>query len=125
MILDERMLNQLSPNRPLDEGLKGYLLAAYGQEPFPHEYSEQDLLENIRKDLEAFEKGQLDLVGLDPVQRWQKERTELQSLYAQKATELWELALYVDELEQLLRSKGLESSRMSKKRVAETLSDYF
>ncbi len=40
MILDEQLLNQLTSSRILDEGLKGYLLTAYGQEPFPHVYSE-------------------------------------------------------------------------------------
>ena len=114
MILDKQLLNQLICGRILDDGLEGYLLTAYGQEPFPHVYSEQDLLENIRKDLMAYEKGHLELTELAPVQRWQKERTELQNLYAQKANELQELTLYVEELEQVLRSKGLATSRMSK-----------
>lgn len=114
MILDERLLKQLTSNRMLDEGLKGYLLTTYGQEPFPHVYSEQDLLENIRKDLMAYDKGQLDLTDQDPAIRWQKKRTELQNLYAQKANELDELTLYVEELEQVLRSKGLTTSRMAK-----------
>ena len=125
MILDEQLLNQLTSSRILDEGLKGYLLTAYGQEPFPHVYSEQDLLEDIRKDLMAYEKGQLDLTDRDPALRWQKERTELQNLDAQKANELDELTLYVEELEQALRSKGLESSRMAKKRMNQSRADDF
>ncbi len=73
----------------------------------------------------AYEKGQLDLTDRDPALRWQKERTELQNLYAQKANELDELTLYVEELEQALRSKGLESSRMAKKRMNQSRADDF
>ncbi len=71
-------------------------------------------MENIRKDLMAYDKGQLDLTDGDSALRWQQERTELQHLYAQKANELDELTLYVEELEQVLRSKGLTTSRMAK-----------
>jgi len=114
MILDKQLLHQLTSGKILDEGLKGYLLTAYGQEPFPHGYSEQDLSENIRKDIMAYEKGQLELTELAPAQRWQQERAELQNLYTDKANELQELTLYVEELEQILRSKGLATSRMAK-----------
>ncbi len=125
MILDEQLLYQLTSSRILNEGLKGYLLTAYGQEPFPHVYSEQDLLESIRKDLMAYEEGHLELTELAPAQRWQQERAELQNLYTEKANELQELTLYVDELEQILRSKSLESSRMAKKRMGKSQEDDF
>jgi len=114
MILDKQLLHQLTSGKILDEGLKGYLLTAYGQEPFPHGYSEQDLSENSRKDIMAYDKGQLELTELAPGERWQQERAELQNLYTDKANELQELTLYVEELEQILRSKGLATSRMAK-----------
>ena len=34
---------------PIDESLKRCLLDEYGEEPFPYEWSEQDLYEQIRK----------------------------------------------------------------------------
>lgn len=38
------------------KGFKRYLLAKYGEEPFPYEFSEQDLYENIRHDIHDYEK---------------------------------------------------------------------
>ena len=121
MILDKAMLNQLeqSQMKVFDESLKRYLLTAYGQEPFPYVYSEQDLFEHIRKDLQAYENGQLDVSALDPTKHWQNERTELQKLYTHKEAELKELTAYVNELEQILRSNNLESSGIAKKRIEE------
>ena len=118
MILDKAMINQLEQSQMIvfDESFKRYLLTAYGQEPFPYVYSEQDLYEHIRKDFRDYENGQLDVTVLDPVKHWHQERTELQRLYAQKEAEIQELTAYVNELEQLLRANNLESSRMAKKK---------
>jgi len=41
--------------------LKRYLLEKYSEEPFPHEFSEQDLYENIRHDIRDYETGELDI----------------------------------------------------------------
>ena len=126
MILDKHTLHQLeqSQMKVFDEAFKAYLLTAYGQEPFPYVYSEQDLFEHIRKDLDAYEKGQLDLT-VDPVKHWQRERAELQRLYARQEAELQDLTTYVNELEQILSLNNLESSRMTKKKLEETQEDNF
>lgn len=39
---------------PFPEGLKSELLDAYGEEPFPHEWTEQDIHEGSRKIIIAF-----------------------------------------------------------------------
>lgn len=46
--------------------LRRYLLAEYAEEPFPYEYSEQDLYTNIRKDIRRYEAGELDVTVKSP-----------------------------------------------------------
>ncbi len=50
----------------LPEKFKKYLLVNYGQEPFPYEYSEQNLYTNIEKDIRAYEAGELNLTLKKP-----------------------------------------------------------
>ena len=101
----------------LPEELKGYLLTQYSQEPFPYEYSEQDLWANMARDVRAYEAGKLDVTPKSPSERWKEERENLQKLYTEKAYEACELADYVLELEQLLLKHGLESSKMAQRRL--------
>lgn len=96
---------------------KQYLLVKYGQEPFPYEYTEQELYTNIRRDIRAYEAGELDVTVKSPAERWQEEREYLQNLYAEKACEVRELADYILELERMLSEHGLESSKMAERRV--------
>ena len=126
MILDKHTLHQLeqSQMKVFDEAFKAYLLTAYGQEPFPYVYSEQDLFEQICKDLAAYEKGELDLI-MDPAKHWQQEQAELQRLCSQQEAELQDQTIYVNELEQILSSNNLESSRMTKKKLDDTQEGVF
>lgn len=105
----------------IPEELKQYLLVKYAQEPFPYEYSEQDLYANIERDINAFESNTLDVTIKTPSERWQEEREYLQELYFEKSCETRELLEYVTELERLLSEHGLESARMLEKKI--TLSD--
>ncbi len=45
----------------IDKPLEAYLLATYEEEPFPYEWSEQDLYEQIRKLIFQYEQGELDI----------------------------------------------------------------
>jgi hypothetical protein len=108
--------NKLRASIP--EELKQYLLVKYAQEPFPYEYSEQDLYANIERDINAFESNTLDVTIKAPSERWQEEREYLQELYFEKSCETRELLEYVTELERLLSEHGLKSARMLEKRIA-------
>lgn len=101
----------------LPDELKQYLLVRYSEEPFPYEYSDQDLYANIERDIQAYEAGNLDVAVKSPSERWQEEREYLQNLYFEKACEARELAEYVLELERILSEHGLESSKMAKRRI--------
>jgi hypothetical protein len=101
----------------LPDELKQYLLANYSEEPFPYEYSNQDLYTNIKRDIQAYEAGKLDVAVKSPSERWQEEREYLQNLYIEKACEARELADYVLELERMLSEHGLESPKMAERRI--------
>lgn len=45
----------------IDKPLEEYLLATYEEEPFPYEWREQDLYEQIRKLIFQYEQGKLDI----------------------------------------------------------------
>jgi len=101
----------------LPDELKKYLLVQYAEEPFPEEYTEQDIFANIERDIRAYEAGELDITLKSLSERWQDEREHLQSLYLEMCYEARELADYVAELEQMLAQNGLESPKMAKRRL--------
>lgn len=63
MIITVKFLNEMfriwgdSIDKPLEE----YLLATYEEEPFPHEWTEEDLYNQIRKLIRQYEQGNLDI----------------------------------------------------------------
>lgn len=103
--------------RYLPVDLKRYLLVKYSEEPFPYEYSEQDLYTNIHDDIRDYESGKLDITVKGLSERWKDERNYLQNIYVEKCSEAHDLEEYVAELEAILSKHGLESSRMSERRV--------
>jgi len=40
-----------------------YLKITYGEEPFPYQYSEQDLYTHIQRDIDAYYAGKLEITG--------------------------------------------------------------
>ena len=120
MVIDKTIIRNLENRHknPIPEECKQYLIVNYAQEPFPYEYSEQDLYANIERDMGAFESGCLDVTMKTPSERWQEERKNLQELYFEKSCEIHEFLEYVAELEHILLEHGLESTKMAKKRIA-------
>ena len=51
MVIDKKYIEKLRIEYqfPIDESLERCLLDEYGEEPFPYEWSDQDLYEQIRK----------------------------------------------------------------------------
>ena len=63
MTLTKKFLNEMFRiwGDHIDEPLETYLMATYEEEPFPYEWSEQDLYEQIRKLILQYEDGILDI----------------------------------------------------------------
>jgi hypothetical protein len=62
MTLTTRFLNEMFRiwGDRIDKPLEEYLLATYEEEPFPYEWSQQDLYEQIRKLMIQYNQGKLD-----------------------------------------------------------------
>ncbi len=65
----------------IDAPLTRYLLAEYEVEPFPNEYSEQDLHEQIRKLVDQYQQGALNVQLKSPKQRLQERYKTLQECH--------------------------------------------
>lgn len=62
MTINDKIIKELENayRKAIPADLRIYLLAEYAEEPFPYEYSEQDLYTNIRKDIKRYEAGELN-----------------------------------------------------------------
>lgn len=105
MIINKTIIKELENTykTSFPNDLKRYLLVTYAKEPFPYEYSEQDLYTNIRHDIRNYEAGELDVTVKSPSERWRKECEYLQNLYIEKSRELHELEEYVAKLEHMVK----------------------
>jgi len=118
MTLNKAIIRKLENTyrRHFPDDLKRYLLVKYAEEPFPYEFSEQDLHMNIKRDIYDYDAGSLDVTIKSSSERWHEEREYLQDLYAEKCRKTRDLEDYIAELEQMLLKHGMESSRMSERR---------
>ena len=66
MIATKSYINYLRENcrMRIDKALESYILSVYEEEPFPYEWSEQDLYEQIRKLSRAYDKGELTIPAI-------------------------------------------------------------
>lgn len=114
MILNEKIIKELecSYRKAFPGDLIEYLLTKYGEEPFPPEFSEQDLYENIRRDIRDYEARRLNVTVKERSEHQREELDHLKALYIEKLGEIHDLSNCISELEHMLREHGLESPGM-------------
>lgn len=115
MILTHRMIKSLETytyRQRFSKELTAYLKDRYSEEPWPYEYSEQDLFANVMDDIDMYFKGKLDTTIRTPVQKLTEQIEDLRELYYQSMYEIHDLNSYIDELHEWLWAHGVESSRM-------------
>lgn len=122
MVINNTIITELEHTyrRHFPYDLKKYLLATYSEEPFPYEYTEQDLYTQICNDIEDYEAVKLDVTVKSPSERWQEDREYLQKLYIERSYEVQDLEEYIVELERILSDHDLESSKMAQRRIENT-----
>ena len=119
MIMSKKLLKNLEEMHrcAFPRELKRYLLVKYSEEPFPYEYSEQDLYANLKNDIRDYGAGILDTT-IKSLSERQREKIEyLKSLCVEKLCEINDLEVYVFELESILYKHDLQSSRMMERRL--------
>ena len=91
----------------MDAPLARYLLAEYEVEPFPHEYSEQDLHEQIRKLVDRYRQGSLNIKLKSPRQRLKERYETLQEGHLILLRENAAHSQEIDRLKKILTQNGL------------------
>jgi len=105
MTADKNFIEKLHKKHHLeiDEKLEAYLLLAeYEEEPFPYEWSEQDLYEQIRKLTRDYREGKLDITLKSPIERLRERYEALQEEYMY-------LAFDAQALLDILEENGINS----------------
>lgn len=103
MIADTEFINYLRQRYHMNipEELEAFLLEEYNEEPFPYEYTEQDLYEQIRKMVMNYHKGLLS-VALKGSELRLKQRYE--TLKGDYINAMYKVRSLEDEVENLKKS---------------------
>ena len=83
MIATKKYIEELrqTSRMNIDANLEAYILSEYGEEPFPHTWSSQDLYEQIRKLVIVYESGKLHIESITPVEQLARKHEALKAEY--------------------------------------------
>ena len=97
----------------IDKPLENYLMATYEEDPFPYEWSGQDLYEQIRKLIFQYEEGVLDISVPDHQERQRIRYDDLKESYLELLGEVTELRDTISVAAKLLGKDNHVSSKDS------------
>ncbi len=103
---------QCSYHGQLPEELVRYLMVKYKEEPFPYEYSEQDLFNNIKSDISRYHAGELDITIKSPYKRLEEDRNVWRSACITAEQENGILRERIRLLELTMSNLGVEPKRI-------------
>jgi hypothetical protein len=111
MTLTIRFLNEMFCiwGDRIDKPLEEYLLATYEEEPFPYEWSEQDLYEQIRKLILQYNQGKLDVTVPSAEERQRIRYEALKNSYLELLGETNRLKGIIEDTRRIL-DKGCGAS---------------
>lgn len=92
--------------------LKAYLYDSYGEDPWPDQFSVEDLYCGIKADARAYFMGKLDVTIKPPAEKAKAEIQHLRGLYGNAMCKIQDLNHYIYELHELLWVNNLEGGRM-------------
>jgi len=104
MTITVKFLNELfriwgdSIDKPLEE----YLLATYEEEPFPHEWTEEDLYNQVRNLIREYEQGNLDITIPSKEERVKIRYEDLKESYIELLYENSRLQNLIEDTQKLL-----------------------
>lgn len=108
MTLTNKFLNEMFRiwGDRIDKPLETYLIATYEEEPFPSEWSEQDLYEQIRKLIFEYEDGILDISIPSYQERQRMRYDDLKESYLELLREVIQLRDTINGAAELLRKNN-------------------
>ena len=112
MTLTKKFLNEMFRiwGDNIDKPLETYLMAAYEEEPFPYEWSEQDLYEQIRKLVLQYEQGKLDITIPSAEERCKMRYESLKGSYLELLDETIRLREVIGNTRRMLEKSCYDSS---------------
>lgn len=112
MTVDIAFIEHLRKRYGMDipKDLEAFLLEEYDEEPFPYEYSEQDLYEQIRKLVMNYHKGLVDVTLKGPELRLKQRFESLKDEYWEALCRIQTLENEVEELRGMLFERGVGTS---------------
>ena len=107
MIVDKVFINSLRQGYHMNipEELADFLLEEYGEEPFPYEYTEQDLYEQIREMEMNYHKGLLNVALKGPELRLKQRYETLKDEYIDAMYKVRSLEDEVENLKKMLQKQ--------------------
>lgn len=122
MIIDKSIIKKLQNDyrREFPKELIHYLMVTYKEEPFPYEYSEQDLYNKIKREITSYYAGTLDVIVKSPYKRLEEECDQWRDACICEEVKSRELNEYISELENLLLQQGIITEQMKKRFKVET-----
>lgn len=110
MTLNIRFLNEMFRiwGDHIDKPLEEYLLAMYEEEPFPYEWDEQDLYEQIRKLIVQYNQGKFDITIPSAEERQRTRYEVLKGRYIELLSETNRLKEIINITKKVL-DKGIYS----------------
>lgn len=111
MTLTIRFLNEMFRVRgdSIDKPFEEYLLATYEEEPFPNEWSEQDLYEQIRKLILQYNQGKLDITIPSAEERQRIRYKALKDSYLELLEDTKRLKIIIENI-RIIIDKGCQTS---------------
>lgn len=94
----------------IDKPLEEYLLATYEEEPFPYEWSEQDLYEQIRKLVLQYNQGKLDVTIPSSKERQRIRYETLKDSYMELLSEMNRLKGVIESTRRILNNSFHETT---------------
>lgn len=98
-----------------------YLMVTYTEEPFPYEYSEQDLYSNIERDVHAYYTQKLDTTVKSSYKWLKEERDSWRSACIELERANEKSNAYIRELENLLAEHSILTEQMKARYEEEKL----
>ena len=99
----------------IPKDLEAFLLEEYCEEPFPNEYTEQDLYEQIRKLEMKYHNGLLDVRLKGSEQRLKEQYETLKEEYVTAMYKMNDLEAEVTKLKGMLFGQGINLARTEEK----------
>lgn len=99
MIVTKKFIQKMRQkyNLEINDKLEEYLLTEYEEEPFPYEWTAQDLAEQIKSHVKSYKNGELDVTIKPPTERLRERYEALKEEYMDLACEAHLLMKVVEE----------------------------